>query len=171
MFSSCSSYCFRNPGGQSRRSMRARIGARYFSCTACASGEIAESGKNVRRADFNSKSPLSPAWLRITFIIEGTSTAKKRHALELCLFLKFVRISQSIPSQKVRFELFFNLCLRSLASKLQSKTKHAHGRPPPGSSAPGHYSQHLEDQRSLRHPRYATRPGYRFLTALGPALI
>jgi hypothetical protein len=97
------------------------MGARYFSCTACASGEIAESGKNVRRADFNSKSPLSPAWLRIAFNMEGTSTVTNRHPLELCLFPKFVRISQIIPSQKVRFELLFYLCLKFLASKSQSK--------------------------------------------------
>lgn len=62
--SSCSLYCFRKPGEHSAASMHACIGARYFSCTSCASGESAVSGTHVNMPDLMSKSDFFPAWLR-----------------------------------------------------------------------------------------------------------
>ncbi len=120
--SSCSSYCFRNPGGQSPPSIRARIGSRYFSSNACALGETAESGKNANKEAIRSRTPLFPVWLEVHLSTKGTSLMNNTgYPLELRLFPKFVRISQAIHRQVVRFKLFLQLCAKSLVSIIVTK--------------------------------------------------
>ena len=63
--SSCTSYCFRNPGGQLPESIRARMDARYLSCKAWASGVNVERGVNDITLDAMSNADFSPVRLRI----------------------------------------------------------------------------------------------------------